>query len=133
VVPRHVLWKAHRQWYARLVLSLTQLLSCHFLAWHHDGCMHVMQADAAGAAALGSIGTDANATMAETDGEAADADDTAGVAEQLPTLDGQAALLSLRLLAAIAGYQRCLPGTIADSRIDLGRLVPLVRFCRSFA
>ena len=110
-----------------------QLLSCHCLAWHRDACLPVAQADAAAAAAKDSIATDSDANMAEAQEEAADADETAEVSEQLPTLDGEAALLSLRLLAAIAGYQRCLPGAMADSRIDIGRLLPLVRFCRSCA
>lgn len=116
----------HRQWLCQagpVLVAAATLQPCH-----HRGCMPVTQADAAGVAASGK---ELDATMAEEEGEAADADETAGVTEQSPKLDGQAALLSLRLLAAIAGYQRCLPGAMADNRIDIGRLIPLVRICRS--
>jgi hypothetical protein len=67
-------------------------------------------------------------TMADEEGEADGADEAAEKAGQLPSLGGQASLLSLRLLAAMAGYQRCLPAAVADSRIDFGRILPVVRF-----
>jgi hypothetical protein len=114
------------RWCARLVMRLLQLTSCHSSVCRHGGCMPVAQADAAGAAAPGSTGADADATMAKAEEEAAD--EPPEVSEQSPMLDGQAALLSLRLLAAIAGYQRCLPGAMAGSHTDLGRLLPSVRF-----
>lgn len=128
----HVLWEAHRQWCCQarspVLFAAAQL---QLLAWRHGSCLPVMQADAAGAAATGSTRTASDAAMSDVEGTAADADEPAGVTEQLPTLDGQAALLSLRLLAAIAGYQHCVPRAMVDSRIDVGRLMPSVGFCCS--
>ena len=41
-------------------------------------------------------------------------------------LGGAAHLTGLKLLTALAAYQRLLPGWMADSRADVARLMPAV-------
>lgn len=81
------------------------------------------QADAA--AAGSALGSDAAGATEPPDAEGADSGEKAD--EQAPALDGDASLGGLKLLAATAAYQRCLPGAMADARIDIGRFVPAVR------